>query len=103
MTHITLGKWTLGNAYNCARNHAICNGPMVIARVLGNGYPAGLGWSHESEANARLMSAAPELLNALDAAVCHIERMNLTAESNTITPESELDYMRAAIKKAEGE
>lgn len=47
--------WTLGtNGDQCAKNHAICDGATVIAKVYGKGYPIGSGWSPDSEANARL-------------------------------------------------
>jgi len=57
--------------------------------------------SHGAKA-ARLIAVAPELLTALEAAVLHIERMNLTATEAASTPQSELDYMNAAIAKAKG-
>lgn len=58
-------NYTIGNAHNCARNHAICDGSAIVARVVGNGYPTGTGWSAETEATARLFAAAPDLLAAL--------------------------------------
>jgi hypothetical protein len=42
------------------------------------------------------------LVDVLNAAICHIERMNETATDAAMTPESELEYMRAAIEAAEG-
>jgi hypothetical protein len=66
--------YTLGNARYCARNHAICDGPVVVARVVGNGYPVGTGWSAETEATARLLAAAPELLSMLGRAIRTAER-----------------------------
>ena len=62
--------WELGtNGDNCARNHAICGGNSVIAKVYGKGYPAGKGWSAESEADARFIvtavNAHEEMLAAL--------------------------------------
>lgn len=51
--------WALGqNGDKCARNHAICSGPRVIAKVLGTGYPIGEGWSPRSEADAQLIVTA---------------------------------------------
>lgn len=65
-TKHTPGPWHVGtNGDNCARDHAICDGPMVIAKVYGTGYPFGRGASPQSTANARLIAAAPELYAAL--------------------------------------
>ena len=55
----TPGPWTQGNAYNAGQGYAICAGPIVVARINGGGYPTGLGRAPESDANARLIAAAP--------------------------------------------
>lgn len=63
----TPGPWALGkNGDNCAKDHAICSDARVIAKVYGNGYPVGSGWSPDSAADARLIAAAPDLLAALE-------------------------------------
>lgn len=61
----TPGPWQVGkNGDKCARDHAICADGIVLAKVYGRGYPAGQGWHPQSAADARLISAAPELLGA---------------------------------------
>jgi hypothetical protein len=64
MTHHAPGPWELGNAVGAGRNYTVCAGPVVIARISGNGYPIGKGSAPESDANARLIAAAPDLLAA---------------------------------------
>lgn len=86
----TAGPWTLGATSSTARDHAIIAGSMVIARVNGFGYPVGEGWSPESAANARLISAAPDLLAALKAVVALSDRKH-----------DAWDAAHAAIAKAE--
>ncbi len=79
----TLGPWHTGANASSAPHHAICAGPHVLAVVHQFGYPAQIGKadfavfkakrrrrlrrgrSPRSDANARLMAAAPELLDAL--------------------------------------
>jgi hypothetical protein len=51
---LTLGS----NGDRCAREHAICDGSRVIAKVYGMGYPIGAGWSPASAADARRLVAA---------------------------------------------
>ncbi len=63
----TPGPWHLGNAHDCGEGYAICAGAQVLARVAGFGYPIGKGHAPESDANARLMMLAPEMLSALKA------------------------------------
>jgi len=50
----------------------------------------------------QLQTQNAAIVDALNAAVCHIERMNETATDQAKTPESELEHMRAAIEAAEG-
>ena len=96
MTTHTPGPWHLGNAHNCARGHAICSGASVIARVVGHGYPSGLGWSEASAATATLIAAAPDMLRALE----------LIAFSGEVDPASPIaalqNIARAAIAQARG-
>jgi hypothetical protein len=47
------------------QGYAICSGPHVIARVVGMGYPIGKGSHPESDANAKLIAAAPDTADAL--------------------------------------
>ena len=67
----SLRPWTLGrNGDKCAKNHAICSGSNVIAKVYGKGYPIGEGWSPQSEADAQLIVTA---VNNFDALVAVLE------------------------------
>lgn len=61
MSQHTPGPWTRGNGYGCGKGYAICAGSQILARINGFGYPLGIGWDSESEANANLMVVAPEL------------------------------------------
>src|SRR5437868_3204627 len=90
----TTGEWTLGNAHQTAKNHAICAGGQVIARVTGLGYPPGSGWSAESEANTKLMKAAPKLLEACERAFDEIAAINRDQEL--------IDLLDAALAEAKG-
>lgn len=56
-----MARYALGAGYKIPRNHAICDGPLIIARVPGGGYPTGEGWAPESEAMAQRIC---DLLNA---------------------------------------
>lgn len=59
-------------------------------------------WSPEAEANARLIAAAPELLEALKSARFAIQ---VTLDSGLVTEKnvrSTLNHIDAAIAKAEG-
>lgn len=57
-------RYTVGTISPGAKNHAICDGPIVVAIVHGNGYPAGQGWHPQSEALARriveFLNSTPE-------------------------------------------
>jgi hypothetical protein len=59
------GPWTLGQNYYTRLGYAVCSGHQVIAEVVGFGYPLGKGGHPVSDANARLIAAAPALLDAL--------------------------------------
>ena len=63
-TH-TPGPWHVGTNGGCAKDHAICAGPIVIAEVYGCGYPIGKGWSPGSAADARLIAEAPAMRDVL--------------------------------------
>lgn len=58
----TPGPWQQGDSAASGKGYAICSGPFVVATVNGTGYPIGKGSSPESDANARLIAAAPDLL-----------------------------------------
>ena len=95
----TSGPWHTGEGYKTAKDHAIYAGPCLVATADGYGYPIGRGWSPRSEANARLIAAAPDLLEALKFAAARIELAN--AEGDPILS-AWLPDARAVIAKAEG-
>ena len=95
----TPGPWHVGtNGDACAVNHAVCSGPIVIAKVYGKGYPTGKGWHPESEADAMLMAAAPELLEALEFAYLNLSDLKSTKDDDSVDKK-----IRAALAKAKGE
>lgn len=104
-TH-TPGPWIVGtNGDKCAKNHAICAGPHVLAKVYGTGYPIGEGWAPQSQANAHLIAAAPDLLAALKALATHegeSEPNGIGLESPTAALEHARALAVAAIARAEG-
>ena len=61
----TPGPWSTGSNASSTPHHAICAGPHVLAVVHQLGYPMFKGRSPRSDANAQLMAAAPDLLDAL--------------------------------------
>lgn len=50
--------YTLGTGHKIAKNHAICDGPHIVAVVKGAGYPAGEGWHPRTEALAKFICDA---------------------------------------------
>ena len=104
----TPGPWSLGNAANCGDGYAVCSGAFVVARVVGNGYPIGRGHAPDSDANARLIAAAPELLAALETLV---RGRPTTPPNHAVLGKDSVAYMnwlafeaaRAAIARARGE
>jgi hypothetical protein len=99
-TQHTPGPWHLGtNGDGCAKNHAICTGSVVIAKVYGRGYPAGKGWSEQSQADAHLIVTAPLLLAALRIVV-HAE-YDRDEESRNFD-EERLHSFASLIAQAEG-
>ena len=91
MSNHTPGSWSFDEESEAITTHnRITSGKTRIATVT-------LGWAEpfESEqiANARLIAAAPELLEALKVLV----------ENGGIGPEQMFHDARAAIKKATGE
>lgn len=42
-------RFQVGTSGVSAKNHAICEGPHVVAVVNGAGYPTGKGWHQRTE------------------------------------------------------
>lgn len=96
MTLHTPGPWTLGTGHGTARDHAICAGPVIIAKVVGNGYPIGSGWWPESAANARLLGASLELAQALEYVIAAFDAPAWDGEELA----KSIDAARAVLRKA---
>ena len=83
-TAFTPGPWTVGKDGTGFINQ------VKIDPSIGCAY----GRGEEVEANARLIAAAPDLLDACVAYIASREELNLTADSNAVKA------IRAAIEKA---
>ena len=93
VSNCTPGPWTAGQGFVTAGHRAICK----MSHDSTINYAAAPG-SPEDAANARLIAAAPELLNAVRDAADYFHDF---VESDQ--QETELaDMLRAAIKKAVG-
>lgn len=78
----TPGPWhRCTNNDTCGENLAIGNGSQVLSKVYGFGYPIGKGYHPQSDANAALIAAAPDLLN--EARRLKAERDRLAAALTT--------------------
>ncbi len=87
MSKHTQGEWRIfGARAECGTSQEIHAGGKMLARIFMNGRPL------EREANARLISAAPELLEALQAVRCCVKDGSAAA-----------GHIDAAIAKATGE
>lgn len=99
MSGHTPGPWTTKRAQlpvDGAFDHAIIASGTVIAEAFGR---SGVTIYHDSEANARLIAAAPDLLAACRQALASLEWTGIGDVPSVRTVEREI---RAAIAKAEG-
>ncbi len=64
----TKGPWTLTRHRDGSGGYLVCRGDVVIATTSGDA-------AYNEEANARLMAAAPDLLNALVSIVNAVKRI----------------------------
>lgn len=104
MSH-TPGPWaTEINEYGSRRIGVVFAGGRNIARICGKGsmpQPAANSFgalTDESDANARLIAAAPDMLKALERA-----EFCIRGYTDSSKRECDLDAIRAAIAKAKGE
>ncbi len=99
MTH-TPGPWHRddGADKEYGVGYMICDGPHIIAKIAGMGYPLGKGGHPTSDANARLIAAAPDLLAALDALIGLRDKPHGFHDLEWYEPA--FDQARAAIAKA---
>ena len=93
MTQYTPGSWQVDDSRERFRNTVIHRNGSLIAKIPNVIYPN----SVDREANARLIAAAPELLEALQEALNDAETMQEPYRNEAIC-----ERMRAAIAKAEG-
>lgn len=81
------------------------NNTLVYKRIVANGEPvafAGVYKGHNTEANAHLIAAAPELLEMLKISLTYLYKAQLE-EVETVVPISHVtDKIEALINKAEG-
>lgn len=87
MSKHTQGPWEILNTLE------ICAGKKDICEMK--------GWMNEDQANARLIAAAPDLLNALEDLVSLAEV--IMRENGEYMVDDELTDARNAIAKAKGE
>ena len=99
---MSTGKHTPGTWIAKRMRNGETNGDFDIDSVSGHFIAESIGGMdiEEEEANAHLIAAAPELLDALK----QIERLSREADSNLVDVRAMLgDIARDAIAKAEGE
>lgn len=97
-TKHTPGPWVyIGNGDIVARSEKYCGGEKDIASVF-------LTRNDEDEANARLIAAAPDLLEALQFITQDVcERFDMNDPSTNLGMRMAVKEARAAIAKATGE
>lgn len=91
-TH-TAGEWTLNEQNREDMTIRAGKNGFVIAEVTSTGVAHFLGNQSEAEANARLIAASPDLLEALKEAILHVDSL-FSAELKA--------KCEAAINKATG-
>lgn len=84
----TPGPWSYGNGIVVGDGKIVCDYGCTMER------------NHDSEANARLISAAPELLNALEMAIATVQRY--AQLGGFTTHGATIQLAEAAIAKAKG-
>lgn len=105
-------EWTDGETANITSDFRSDNSIIPVAQISGSGSESGFNgdFSLEQKANARLIAAAPELLEALQDMVSRIEYYaNLDGSYKPSIEDwaytynsSDMDAARAAIAKALG-
>ena len=92
----TPGPWFVRKGGSAWGNFSIDGDVFFIAETIG-------GLDKEEKANAHLIAAAPDLLEALRALVDDIgERFNISSQSTNPGMRDAVNQARAAIAKAEG-
>jgi hypothetical protein len=65
-------RYSIGSCGNAARDHAVCDGPHVVAIVNGAGYPAGKGW------HPRTAELTQWIVDAMNEKAARDEQVNST-------------------------
>lgn len=98
MSKHTPGPWVVDG--DVIRGDQQRNGSISVASMLDVSYPYGRRAGESKHANAHLIAAAPELLEALELLLSY----TLTCEAMLNSkPAGQIDIARAAIAKATGE
>ena len=103
---ITKGKWIVDNSFGFEGVRAIVSDSNVyVAELFEGGYDIGQATVEEAESNARLIAAAPKLLEACKKAVCMYEqyRKNLDNGAPSNTFHKEFNSLNRVIAQAEPE
>lgn len=95
----TPGPWVSDNTGNYSRRWVIRHNGLVVAEIR---YSALDRTNEDAYANADLIAAAPDLLDALRLALPYIEKAYECSFPDYIENDYVLDTVRAAIAKAEG-
>lgn len=95
MSKHTPGPWTVDG--NVIRGDEKSNGSVSVACILDVAYPYGRWAGESAQANARLIAAAPDLLEAAE--LCR----KYMYEHASNTQDNAFDKLCAAIAKATGE
>lgn len=98
----TPGPWMYSGAGSIKRDYTAigCTDGETIATAWGHSNSGFFVSEEEKEANARLIAAAPELLEALQEAISLIE--SIDGRDNSCDPRSDISDLKAVVAKAMG-
>ena len=87
------------NAHGNRHHHIVAT---VAAHLEGKEHPAGIPFEFNAEANARLIAAAPDLLEALER-IMHYAHLGASVSDVDTSEQPQFVRAKAAIAKARGE
>lgn len=100
MPDFTPGPWTITKEYACHENIGIAEGKQVAQTYCDQAHTGLRGEVEERKANARLIAAAPDLLEALKAARGWWLSLGIQDADDDLI--AAVGLMDAALAKAEG-